>query len=274
MSLFFPNGHFYSPVVNIEEVKQATPRIWPENPQVLGIDFNDASHELILTQAFPQYIADYDYPLEKMDESHYYINNPQFSWLDAKMLFVLLRHFKPKNMIELGSGYSSLLTADVNRRFLNQALNFICIEPYPPEFLTDKVSGVTRLFPNKVEELPLSTFASLQSDDILFIDSSHVSKTGSDVNFIYFEILPRLAPGVIIHIHDIFLPADYPKEWVIDEGRSWNEQYIVRALLMFSNTFEVVFGCYYAASQHTAWVKQALGGECYGGGSLWIRKVL
>ncbi|OQW90754.1 MAG: hypothetical protein BWK79_18900 [Beggiatoa sp. IS2] len=269
----FPDGHFYSPIVNIEDIKQAQAKIWPSSPQVLGINFNDASHQHFLTQEFPQYLKDYDYPLEKTADNRFFHNNPNFSWLDAKTLFVMLRALKPRRLIEIGSGYSSLLTADVNQRFLHRHLEFTCIEPYPADFLVAGVPGIQQLLPNKVEELPFSTFTQLQAGDILFIDSSHVAKTGSDVNTIYFDIIPRLAAGVIIHIHDIFLPTDYPKEWVIDEGRSWNEQYVLRALLMFTNAFEVIFGCHYALLQHADLLKTALNGELYGGGSFWIKKI-
>lgn len=272
----FNDGHFYSPIVNLDEVKQAAARIWPNQPETLGIDYNDANHIDWLTNEFPKYLPDYDYPLEEPTQgSHYafYHHNSQFSWLDAKTLFVLLRSLKPRRMIEIGSGFSSLLTADVNRRFLHHQLELTCIEPYPRPFLIEGVPGIRSLLQSKVEEVPLSVFTNLQAGDILFIDSSHVSKTGSDVNYICFDILPRLQAGVVIHIHDIFLPADYPKEWVLGEWRSWNEQYVVRALLMFSTAFEVLFGCHYAVYRHAELVKQALGGELYGGGSLWIKKL-
>jgi hypothetical protein len=110
---------------------------------------------------------------------------------------------------------------------------------------------------------------------VLFVDSSHVAKTGSDVNHLCFEVLPRLRAGVRIHFHDIFLPADYPKPWVLDENRGWNEQYLVRALLMFSRAFRVVFGSSYAFAAHWEALRAALrepDGACYGGGSLWIEK--
>jgi len=123
-------------------------------------------------------------------------------------------------MIEVGSGFSSLLIADVNTRFLNNSCKFQCIEPYPREFLVGGVAGVSELIVQKVQDIPPGYFETLDEGDILFIDSSHVCKTGSDVNFLYFEILPRLKPGVLIHIHDIFLPLEYPQEWVIDENRS------------------------------------------------------
>ena len=108
------------------------------------------------------------------------------------------------------------------------------------------------------------------------IESSHVAKTGSDVNHLYFEVLPRLVPGVRIHIHDIYLPHDYPKQWAIHDNRSWNEQYLVRALLMYSTAFRVTFGCNYALSCHPEHVRRALNhrkGHVFGGGSLWIERV-
>ncbi|MEO8801981.1 MAG: hypothetical protein ABI304_11880, partial [Rudaea sp.] len=119
-------------------------------------------------------------------------------------------------------------------------------------------------------------FTALESGDVLFIDSSHVAKTGSDVNYLYFEVLPRLAPGVRVHIHDIFLPHDYPREWVLDENRSWNEQYLLRALLMHSKGFRVIFGCSYAFWRFPELVRTALAhpnGHAFAGGSFWIERI-
>jgi hypothetical protein len=127
-----------------------------------------------------------------------------------------------------------------------------------------------------VQDVDPQLFDELDSGDVLFIDSSHVAKTGSDVNHLCFEVLPRLRCGVRIHFHDIFLPADYPKPWVLDENRSWNEQYVVRALLMFSSVFRVLFGSSYAFAAHAEALREALGepgGAYYGGGSLWIEKI-
>jgi Rps23 Pro-64 3,4-dihydroxylase Tpa1-like proline 4-hydroxylase len=273
-SLHVPAGHFYSPIISIDNIRQAEARIWPSNPEILEIDFNDTSHKYILSNIFPRYIDAYDYPAycEEGNESGFYTENSQFSWLDAKALFVMLRYLCPKNMIEIGSGYSSLLTADVNRRFLNSELNFTCVEPYPRNFLLQGVPGISSLIQQKVEDLPVSIFTSLKSGDILFIDSSHVVKTGGDVNYIFFEIIPRLATGVFIHIHDIFLPADYPKDWVINERRSWNEQYLVQAALMYTKTFDISFSCAYALHRYPSLLKQVLKGDLYGGGSIWLQK--
>jgi hypothetical protein len=136
------------------------------------------------------------------------------------------------------------------------------------------VPGVSRLIEQRVELVDHGEFTQLEAGDILFIDSSHVSKTGSDVNFLFFEVLPLLKPGVIVHVHDIFLPDDYPRPWVIDDNRSWNEQYVLRALLMYSTRFRVLFGCAHAATAHSEAVIRALArsdGCGMGGGSLWLQ---
>lgn len=273
-----PNGHFYSPVVDPSEL--VVEEIWPESPKpVLGIDFNDAAHQHILTDVFPRFINEYDYP-EHLDETpdlcDFYTQNSQFSWLDSRAFFVLLRHWRPKQMIEVGSGFSTLLAADVNRRFLDGRLRLTCVEPYPRPFLHQAALELDRLVEEKVQDVPFELFEALQSGDILFIDSSHVSKTGSDVNYLYFEVLPRLAPGVRVHIHDIFLPMEYPKEWVVSDNRSWNEQYLLRALLMHSSAFRVLFGCSNAFLKFPDMVRKALAhekGNGFGGGSFWMERV-
>ncbi len=189
---------------------------------------------------------------------------------------MLLREWRPARLIEVGSGFSTLLAADVNRRFLDGTMEITCIEPYPREFLRHDIAGVARLIESKVQDVPLEELSRLRAGDVLFIDSSHVAKTDSDVNFLYFEVLPRLVSGVRIRIHDIFLPEDYKREWVIDENRSWNEQYLLRALLMHSTAFRVVFGCNYAHCRFPDQVREALalpGGHAYGGGSFWMERI-
>ena len=242
-------------------------RVWPPAPEVLGIDFDASGHERILREIFPRWMPKYDHP-ERAGEltptTQFCTQNPAFSWLDARAYFVLLNEWRPRRLIKVGSGHSTLLAADVNRRFFDGGMDITCIEPYPRDFLSGGVPGVNRLVVEKVQNVALTEFASLQAGDILFIDSSHVAKTGSDVNFLYFDVLPRLASGVRVHIHDIFLPHDYPREWVVNENRSWNEQYLLRALLMHSSAFRVKFGCNYAFSRFPDLVRGA-------GASAWPR---
>lgn len=271
-------GHFYSPIVDPDDLLNQQERIWPNSPMILGIDFNDAEHERLLREAFPSHLREYDYP-ERLEESNdltsFFTQNSQFSWLDSRSMFVLLRTWKPKRFIEIGSGFSTLLAADIGRRFLDEGLAITCVEPYPREFLRRGIPGVKQLIEKKVQDVPLSLFSELQAGDVLFVDSSHVAKTGSDVNHIYFEILPRLAKGVLVHIHDVFFPHDYPKDWVLSENRSWNEEYLLRALLMYNTAFRVRFGCSYAFWRFPELVKKALAlpsGQTFGGGSFWIER--
>jgi predicted O-methyltransferase YrrM len=276
----YPPGHFYSPIVDPIAARAKENILWPTMPhKILGIDFNDASHEAILTRDFPQFMPAYDYPSEASavtTKNGFYTNNSQFSWLDSRALFVLLQKWRPKRIIEVGSGFSSLLMADVNRRFLDRKCEINCIEPYPRPFLTAGVDGIHALIEKQIQDIPLDFFDQLNAGDILFIDSTHVAKTGSDVNYLFFEILPRLKRGVYIHIHDIFLPNEYPKEWVITVNRSWNEQYLLRALLMYSTAFKVIFGCSYAFTTIPALVQAALNHlerHTYAGGSIWLERI-
>ncbi len=175
-------------------------------------------------------------------------------------------------MIEIGSGFSSLLTADVNRRFLGGALDFTCIEPFPRQFLRNGVPGITRLIVERVQDgVPARAARGSEPGDILVIDSSHVTKTGSDVNHIYFNVLPRLAPGVHVHIHDIFLPYDYPEQWV-REGRSWNEQYILQAMLTHTRAWSILFSTRYAWWTLRDELAQTLGGTAIPGHSIWFTR--
>jgi predicted O-methyltransferase YrrM len=210
------------------------------------------------------------------DPSDYYSSNEMFASLDAWVLQGMLRHFRPRRMIEVGSGFSSLLTARVNREYLDGSLDFTCVEPEPAEFLKAGIAGISRLIISRVEELPVDPFLELGNGDVLFIDTSHVAKTGGDVVFLYQEVLPRLAPGVIVQIHDIFLPADYPPAWVL-AGRAWNEQYLVHAFLTFNSGFRILLGVSWLWLNHGDVLAAVFpgGAEHYqnGGGSLWIQRV-
>jgi hypothetical protein len=272
-----PNGHFYSPVVDPAELMQRIEELYPENPTALGIDFRDDDQLHLIESALSKHMGLYDYPEHGPRDGeldHFYTQNSQFSWLDARALFCFLLHWRPKRVIEVGSGYSSLLMSDVKRRFLPN-LQLQCVEPYPRPFLRRHDLGF-ELLETFVQKVPVQVFESLEAGDLLFIDSSHVCKTGSDVNYLYLQILPRLKPGVRVHIHDIFLPFEYLKEWVFDENRSWNEQYLLQALLMHSTAFKVLFANYYAYWKFPEKIRLALNhpkGLGFGGGSIYIQRV-
>jgi predicted O-methyltransferase YrrM len=209
------------------------------------------------------------------DATVYHATNNQFPALDAWVLEGLLRHVRPKLMIEVGCGYSTLVSARVNREQLGSATRLTCIEPYPRDFLQAGVPGVTDLRVEKIQETPLALFDELGENDVLFVDTSHTVKTGGDVTWIFGEIIPRLRSGVYVHVHDIFLPGEYPEEWVL-EGWGWNEVYLVRAFLSFNDAFEVVWAAQYMLNRRPEEVLSAFPGQSAyrerGGGSLWLRR--
>jgi len=275
IDLLFPIGHFYSPIADPHDLRRRESRIWASEDSMPGIDLN-VERQLALLRELRPWTSEIDWPVaQPADPTQYFYSNDQYPVLDAEFLYAALRYFRPKRMIEVGSGFSSLITAEVNRRHLSRSMEFSCIEPYPRQFLLDGVDGISQLIQKKVEDVELSFFDRLGEGDVLFIDSSHVSKAGSDVNYLFFEILPRLRKGVMVHIHDIFLPDEYPKVWVIDQGRNWNEQYLLRAFLQFNRSWEVLWAGHFMGTRHTK-VTQATFPrypELGGGGSIWLRRV-
>lgn len=272
-------GHFYSPVPDTREL--ATPegrrRVWPETPrETPGIEWREEAQLALLRELAAQDPLPFpDGPTG--DPTDYHTGNPQFSALDAWTLQAILRHVRPSRVIEVGCGWSSLVTARVNRECLGGAAEVVCIEPYPPEFLAGReIAGIAELIPTPVQDVPVSRFEALGAGDVLFIDTSHVVKTGNDVQYLYHEVVPRLREGVVVHIHDIFLPSDYPPDWVLG-GRAWNEQYLVQSFLAFNGAFEVMLGVAWLARLHRQALADAVvGGEptlLTGGGSLWLRRV-
>jgi predicted O-methyltransferase YrrM len=190
------------------------------------------------------YIKTTKFPDKKSSSNCYFYLNPAFSYADGIIFSSILRHFKPSRVIEIGSGYSSACILDTRNNFLDESVSVDFIEPYPD--LLDKLIGDKKLINisihrTGIQEVDPDLFAQLRENDILFIDSTHIMKTGSDVNHILFNIIPLLNSGVIIHFHDIFWPFEYPLDWIFKENRSWNEIYALRSFLMYNNNFDILF---------------------------------
>ena len=219
-----------------------------------GVDIREEQQKQLLSAIVTRFKDEYAaIPTgASSQEFHYYRENASFEAVDAEMLFGLIRLLKPRRMYEVGSGFSTLLAADALRR--NRAdgysCHFIAIDPYPSEALQARLPSDVELWRVPVQEVSLDEFGSLCENDILFIDSSHVCKIGSDVQFLFLEVLPRIPPGVIVHIHDIFMPAEYPKSWVLDWHRFWNEQYLLQTFLSFNSTFEVLWASQWMHIKH------------------------
>lgn len=270
----FPLGHFYSPVIDPTEIRENANRIWTDGRETPGINYN-VEGQLALLEKLAPFVHNIEFPVEQpKEEITYFYNNGYYPMLDAEVLFTMLSHLSPKRVVEVGCGYSSLVTAEVNRRFFDNQIHFTCIEPYPKQFLIDGVPGISELVVRKVQDVELSVFDQLDRNDILFIDSSHVTKTGNDLNFLMLEVIPRLRKGVVVHFHDIYLPDDYPKLWVLDEERNWNEQYLLAAFLQFNSAFEVMFATAFLSKYHGSAIVKVFPRylSLHGAGSFWIRR--
>jgi len=277
IELPWPLGHYYSPMPDIRKlaIEPARSRIWPAQPHPTpGIDWREKA-QLSLCRKFARQTA-----LEFAREptgvpTEYDESNSMYHPLDALVLQALLRELKPARMIEIGSGYSSLVSARVNREFLGGTMRFTCIEPNPREFLLEGVPGITDLHVQEVQDVPLDLYEELEDGDVLFIDTSHTVKTGGDVSWIYNQILPRLKPGVVVHLHDIFLPGDYPEQWVV-EAWGWNEMYLVQSFLAFNSAFEILFGVRWMIQYHWGELVKAFPGlteaRAEWTSALWIRR--
>lgn len=271
----FPAGHYYSTLVAVDDIKKRAHTIWqPEHVDgIAGIALNTAG-QLQLVEKFADYYHEMPFGKEKSDRVRYYFENRFYSYTDAIFLYAMIRHYKPKQVIEVGSGFSSAVMLDTNEFFFNNQIHLTFIEPYTDRLSTllrEQDKTATTIVESDVQQVPLSLFEKLNANDILFIDSTHVAKTGSDVNYLLFEVLPRLKSGVLIHFHDMFYPFEYPREWVFS-GRNWNEDYFLRAFLMYNDTFEIRLFSHYLHKHHPE-VFEGLP-LCYNnrGGNLWIVK--
>jgi hypothetical protein len=243
MQDWVPSGHYYSPIPCKEEVRANEQAIWGRIARSYpDIDLNEAG-QLALFDELKRYYGDIPFEDQPKPELRYYFDNTSFGHGDAILLYCMIRHLKPKRIIEIGSGYSSAVMLDTNDLFFHGDIACTFIEPNPERLLAllrDEDRRRHHLVAKRIQDVGLHCFDALGRGDILFVDSSHVSKVHSDVNLIFFQILPSLPPGVMVHFHDIFAGFEYPRDWVL-EGRAWNENYILRAFLQYNRAFQVQF---------------------------------
>ena len=269
-----PNS-FYYPIPDTRDLKDD---LWDQCSEMVGVDLNESGQIALLKLFAANFRAEYaQFPGEKTDVPHqYFLNNPFFVSVDGEILYCMIRHFKPRRIFEIGSGNSTYLAAQAicQNETEGSSCELVAFEPYPNDVLKGGFPGLSRLVETRIENASLSEFASLEANDILFVDSSHSLKIGSDVQCEFLEIIPRLHKGVIIHVHDIFLPAEYPKEWVLKDLKFYNEQYLLQAFLAFNDSFEVLWAGSFMHLKHPQHLQAAF--DSYDGGwpgSFWMRKV-
>lgn len=262
--------HFYQPIPDTRTLPES---LWTKASELVGIDLNDAVQLDLLRNCFPKFRDEYsNFPtLAPAEPPQFYFDNGRFGGTDALAAYCMVRHFRPRTIIEIGSGFSSLISGQAAMRNGGPAL--VCVEPFPLGFVARGFPGLRSLMEKRVEDLELDFFDQLEADDFLFIDSSHTVKIGGDVNYLFLEVLPRLKPGVIVHVHDIPLPFQYRREWVLDEFRFWTEQYLLQAFLTYNSQFEVLLANSYLAHRYLDDLKTTFPtSPWWGGGSFWMRR--
>lgn len=269
-------GHFYSPVPNMVEVARDQAKLFDRSLRELpGVDLN-VEGQLELLGQLARFYGEQPFSEQAGGGMRYYFANKFFGHSDAIFLYCMMRFARPKRIIEIGSGFSSFVMLDTNERFFDGRIHVTFVEPYDERLrsrLKEKDLKETEILAKRVQEVDLARFAELGAGDILFVDSSHVAKIGSDVNRIVFEILPRLAKGVLIHFHDVFYPFEYPKEWV-ESGRYWNEDYMLRAFLQFNSAFRIRVWNQFLGTFHAERLRRDMP-LCMNdtGGSLWLERL-
>jgi predicted O-methyltransferase YrrM len=270
-----PNN-FYHPIPDTRRLRD---ELWQRPSELPGIDMRPAAQRELVAELARRFGDEWArFPRQPTaTPTQYHLDNGFFGPVDGEMLYGMIRWLRPARVFEIGSGFSTLAAAEAVRANARDGhpCELVAFEPYPNATLRAGVPGLARLEPIVAQDIPLARFAELGENDVLFIDSSHIVKTGSDVNYLFLEVLPRLRPGVVVHVHDIFLPREYPKAWVKESYTFFNEQYLLQAFLMFNSTFEVLFtGSYLHATQPDvlAAAFASYAPSSGGPGSFWMRR--
>ncbi|HVE94461.1 MAG TPA: class I SAM-dependent methyltransferase [Acidimicrobiales bacterium] len=268
--------HFYEP---IPDTRTLAPSLWERESELVGVDLNaQAQLELL------RWLHGLRDELAELasggrgagdEAARFRLENGHFDHADAYALYGIVRRFGPKKIVEVGSGFSTLVAAAALERNRQDGRpgSLVCIEPYPKPWLRD-LEGVDELREQPLESLPLNDLTALSAGDVLFLDSTHVVRTGGDVVYEFLDVVPRLAPGVLVHVHDVFLPQEYPKHWLLEQRRFWTEQYLVQAFLAFNSDWEILWaGNWLRLNHHETW-REALPmvPETFVPGSLWMRR--
>lgn len=242
---------YYSPVPNLDLLPA---EIWERRSPLGGVDLKvEAAIELIEGELAP-FVAE----LEILESGPappgtFFLRNENYESVDTELLYAILRARKPRRVLELGSGFTTLLIGEAARRNAADgvATEHVAYDPFPrAQILGEAPPPPTRFEPLSATDVPLETFRDLEEGDVLFVDTTHTVKLGSDVNYIVLDVLPTLAPGVIVHFHDIFLPFEYPRVWFEEMHYYWAEQYLLQAFLAFNDAFEVLIPAEAVAREH------------------------
>lgn len=250
-------SHFYFPVPKLKSFRGKN---WGACRPCAALDLKLPEQIERLEKELLPFAGECDFPEGPVPGNHaFHFNNGYFERVDAEVAYSFVRQRRPKRVIEVGSGNSTLVLAAAIRENAadGDAGELISIEPHPAPFLKDGVPGLARLIEKPVQQVPIALFRSLEAGDLLFIDSTHVVAMDNDVLYECLGVLPELAPGVLVHFHDIFTPLDYPEKFVRTNLCFWSEQYLLEAFLAFNPAFKVVWSASAMQQYHSDVLRNA-----------------
>lgn len=242
---------YYSPVPDLALLPAD---IWERRSLLGGVDLRvDVALESVERDLAP-FVAELDVPRDgPLPPGEFFLRNQNYESVDAELLYAMVRARRPRRVLELGSGYTTLLIGAACRRNAADGVTteHVAYDPYPRGHIVGEAPPPpTRFEPISATDVPLDAFRALEAGDILFVDTTHTVKLGSDVNYLVLDVLPVLAPGVVVHFHDIFLPFEYPRQWFETMQYFWAEQYLLQAFLAFNDAFEVLLPAHALAREH------------------------
>lgn len=249
--------NFYSPIPDVDSIPAG---LWERPGSLAGVDLDLGSQLRYVSQELAPLMAEFDpSPRQTACTHEYYTGNGLFEGADADLLYAMVRHHRPRRMLEFGAGFSTLVTARAcaaNTAYGRPAE----LVSHDPEASApaDPIDGLSAVRSVRAQDVAPEVFASLTAGDVLFIDSSHTVKVGGDVPFLLLEVIPRLAPGVVVHVHDVFLPWEYPREWLARNRWYWAEQHLLQALLVGNQALEVMVAGHALWRAHPAELERLL----------------
>lgn len=247
--------HYYSPVPDIEDLRVR--HVWDRRSPMAGIDMRDEQQLALLADLGREFGEECRWPHDPSpDAGEFYTDNSSFSYGCAAATHALIRKLKPRRLIEAGSGFSSRVIAAalrMNEKDSGQRADYTVVDPFPGKAL-ERLEGIGRVLRQRVELLDADVFRALDENDILFIDSGHTVRTGGDVNFLVLDVLPRLAPGVVVHFHDIPLPYDYAEVYFTNPRfrMFWTEAYLLQAFLCHNSSYDILLAMNFLMRDHAA----------------------
>ena len=264
---------FYSPIPRLDRLP---PDSFDRVSDLPGLGWDLEAQVGFLEDQLSGFVSEFHPPASPAERSDRYASeNPSYGLLDATVHYGMVRALRPQRIVELGSGHSTLVSVEAAQKNAAEGspASLRVFDPFP-SVVHQGIPGLDALHRTPAQSVSLNVFKELQDGDILFVDTTHTVKIGSEVNFVLLEVLPRLRPGVVVHVHDIFLPFEYPRTWIEDLGLYWNEQYLLQGFLAHNEDWDVLAAVQALSRLRPKRLERWFPAQAVsaGGGSFWMRR--